>query len=251
MAEMKLGLPTNIRACLFDLDGVITETARLHARAWKEAFDGFLSSSSGSVHAAFVPFDLVRDYEAYVDGKPRDDGTRAFLASRGIQLPEGADDDPASADTVKGLGRRKNNILLGLLHSQGVEAYSGSVRYVCAVKLTGMRTAIVSSSKNCHDVLAAAHIADLFDVRIDGVVAEARHLAGKPAPDTYLAAAEALAVTAAQSAVFEDALAGVDAGRAGKFGFVVGVDRIGQAEALRGHGADVVVADLAMLLEAQ
>lgn len=251
MAETKLGLPANIRACRFDLDSVITEPARLHARAWKEAFDELLSRSAASVHAAFVPFDLIGDYDVYVDGKPRDDGARAFLATLGIELPEGADDALASADTVNGLSRRKNDILPGLLRSEGVEAYSGSVRYVRAVKLSGLRTAIVSSSQNCHDVLAAARIAELFDVQVDGFVAEVRHLAGKPAPNTYLVAAEAHAVTAAQSAVFEHALAGVEAGHAGKFGVVVGVDRVGQAEALRRHGADIVVADSALLLAAQ
>jgi beta-phosphoglucomutase-like phosphatase (HAD superfamily) len=171
---MRLGLPAKIRACLFDLDGVITETARLHARAWKEVFDAFLSRSASLAHAAFVPFDPVRDYELYVDGKPRDDGARAFLASRGVKLPEGADDDLATMNTVKELGKRENDILLGLLHTEGVEAYSGSIRYVRAVKLSGLRMAVVSSSKNRHDVLAAAGIAELFDLRVDGVVALGR-----------------------------------------------------------------------------
>ena len=250
MAETALGLPGAIRACLFDLDGVLTETATLHAKAWRQMFDGFLSARARASGQPFVPFDIVRDYDQYVDGKPREDGVRSFLASRGIGLPEGTADDPETADTVHGLGRRKNGIFLALMREQGVEAYPGSVRYVRAVKDAGLRTAVVSSSENCHETLVAAGIADLFDVRIDGVVAVERRLAGKPAPDTYLAAARALGATPAQAAVFEDALAGVAAGHAGRFGFVVGVDRVGQADELRRHGADVVVTDLAALLEA-
>jgi beta-phosphoglucomutase family hydrolase len=249
MTNSKLGLPDVIRACLFDLDGVITETARLHARAWKQTFDQFLSHAGQSAKKAYVPFKIAHDYELYVDGKPRDDGTRSFLASRGIRLPEGADDDPVTADTIKGLGKRKNELLLTLLREDGVEAYPGSVQYVRAVKQAGMRIAVVSSSTNCRDVLLAAGIAELFDVRIDGVVAAEQRLAGKPSPDTYLAAAQALSVPAIEAAVFEDALAGVEAGRTGKFGFVVGVDRIGQADALRRHGADIVVADLLDMLQ--
>jgi beta-phosphoglucomutase family hydrolase len=249
MAETRLGLPSSIHACLFDLDGVLTETATLHAKAWQRMFDGFLSARARSIGRRFVPFDVVRDYDLYVDGKPRDDGTRSFLASRGIQLPEGTCEDPATAETIHGLGKRKNGIVLGLMREQGVQAYPGSVRYVRAVKGAGLHTAVVSSSENCHEVLIAAGIAELFDVRIDGVVAAERHLAGKPWPDTYLAAARALVATPAQAAVFEDALAGVAAGHAGRFGFVVGVDRVGQADELRRHGADVVVTDLAALLE--
>ncbi|MFZ0889285.1 MAG: beta-phosphoglucomutase family hydrolase [Candidatus Binataceae bacterium] len=250
MAETRLGLPSSIHACLFDLDGVLTETATLHAKAWQRMFDGFLSALAHSSGQLFVPFDVVRDYDLYVDGKPRDDGARSFLASRGIQLPEGTDEDPATAETIRGLAKRKNGILLALMREQGVEAYPGSVRYVRAVKSAGLRTAVVSSSENCHEVLIAAGIAELFDARIDGVIAAERHLAGKPAPDTFLAAARALVVTPARAAVFEDALAGVAAGHAGRFGFVVGVDRVGQADELRRHGADVVVTDLAALLEA-
>ena len=250
MAETKLGLPGSIHACLFDLDGVLTETATLHAKAWQRMFDAFLSARARASGQPFVPFDVVHDYDLYVDGKPRDDGTRSFLTSRGIQLPEGTGDDPATAETIQGLGKRKNEILLVLMREQGVEAYPGSVRYVRAVKGAGLRAAVVSSSTNCHEVLIAAGIAELFDARIDGVVAAERHLTGKPAPDTYLAAARALGATPAQAAVFEDALAGVAAGHAGRFGFVVGVDRVGQADELRRHGADVVVTDLAALLEA-
>jgi beta-phosphoglucomutase family hydrolase len=246
----RLRLPPGIRACLFDLDGVLTETATLHAKAWQKMFDGFLSARARSSGKPFVPFDVVHDYDLYVDGKPRDEGTRSFLASRGIQLPEGGGDDPPAAQTIAGLGKRKNSILLASIREQGIEAYPGSLRYLRAVKQAGLRIAVVSSSKNCHEVLVAAGIADLFDARIDGVVAAEQHLAGKPAPDTYLAAARAVGATPAQAAVFEDALAGVAAGRAGQFGFVVGVDRVGQADELRHHGADVVVTDLAALLEA-
>jgi len=196
-----------------------------------------------------VPFDPVKDYDEYVDGKPREDGTRAFLASRGIDLPEGGEGDPPDAQTIHGLSNRKNQIVLQRIHTDGVEAYEGSVRYVRAVRDAGLRRAVVSSSANAHDVLVAAGIEDLFETRIDGVVAERDHLRGKPAPDTFLAGARALGLEPPAAAVFEDALAGVAAGRAGGFGCVVGVDRAGQADELRKHGADVVVTDLADLLD--
>jgi beta-phosphoglucomutase family hydrolase len=239
-----------VTACLFDLDGVLTQTAKVHAAAWRQMFDDYLRRRAAGAGEAFVPFDPLGDYDEYVDGKPRDDGVRSFLASRGIQLPEGHAEDPPGADTIHGLGNRKNEILLELIHAEGVQPYEGSVRYVEAVRAVGLRRAVVSSSTNCRDVLAAAGIADLFEEVVDGVVAEREHLRGKPAPDTFLAGARALGVEPAQAAVFEDALAGVAAGRAGGFGFVVGVNRVGQAEALRAHGADVVVDDLADLLEA-
>ncbi len=244
-----LGLPGGIRGCLFDLDGVLTKTAAVHDAAWKEMFDGYLTERARQTGQPFVPFDPVADYDEYVDGKPRAEGTRSFLASRGIDLPDGGDDDPPEAETVHGLGNRKNEILLRRIRQDGVEAYQGSVRYVRAVQAAGLRRAVVSSSANCRDVLAAAGIADLFEVRIDGVVASQQHLAGKPAPDTFLAAARALGLAPAGAAVFEDALAGVAAGRAGRFGYVVGVDRAGQAAALKSHGADMVVSDLAELLD--
>jgi beta-phosphoglucomutase family hydrolase len=244
-----LGLPDNIRGCLFDLDGVLTETAKVHAAAWKEMFDDYLRERAQRSGEPFVPFDPVADYDEYVDGKPRADGTRSFLASRGIELPEGRENDPPDAQTVYGLGNRKNEIVLRRIHEDGVEAYPGSVRYVRAVKDAGLPRAVVSSSTNCRDVLVAAGIEDLFDARIDGVVAEREHLRGKPAPDTFLAGARALGLKPTAATVFEDALAGVAAGRAGGFGFVVGVDRVGQAAGLREHGADVVVKDLAELLE--
>jgi beta-phosphoglucomutase family hydrolase len=244
-----LGLPNSVTACLFDLDGVLTQTAKVHAAAWKEMFDAYLRERATRTGEEFVPFDPVRDYDEYVDGKPRYDGVRSFLASRGIELSQGTPSDPPGAETIDGLGNRKNEIVLEMIRRDGVEPYEGSVRYVHAVRSAGLRRAVVSSSTNCRDVLVAAGIDDLFEERIDGVVAEREHLRGKPAPDTFLAGARALGVKPAAAAVFEDALAGVAAGRAGDFGLVVGVDRTGQADALRAHGADVVVRDLAELLE--
>jgi beta-phosphoglucomutase family hydrolase len=247
-SDARLGLPGGIRACLFDLDGVLTQTARVHAAAWKEMFDDFLRARSERGGEPFVPFDPVADYDEYVDGKPRYDGVRSFLASRRIELPEGAPTDPPDAETVHGLGNRKNELVLELIEHDGVEVYEGSVRFVRAARAAGLRRAVVSSSANAREVLEAAAIADLFEVRIDGVVAERERLKGKPAPDTFLAAARKLDVPPAEAAVFEDALAGVAAGRTGRFGFVVGINRHDQAEALREHGADVVVSDLAELL---
>jgi beta-phosphoglucomutase family hydrolase len=241
------GLPDGTRACLFDLDGVLTKTAVVHNAAWKEMFDAYLRERSRRTGEPFVPFDPGRDYDEYVDGKPRADGTRSFLASRGIELPEGNEDDPPEAETIHGLGTRKNEIVLRRIREDGVEAYESSVRYVRAARDAGLRRAVVSSSANCRDVLIAAGIEELFEARIDGVVAGREHLRGKPAPDTFLAAARALGLGPRAAAVFEDALAGVEAGRAGSFRFVVGVDRTGQADALKKHGADVVVADLAEL----
>jgi beta-phosphoglucomutase family hydrolase len=244
-----LGLPDGVRACLFDLDGVLTQTAKVHAAAWKQMFDAYLQSRAAASGDEFVPFDDVADYDRYVDGKPRQDGVRSFLGSRGIELPAGTPDDPPDRETVAGLGNRKNEIVLSIIHERGVEPYEGSVRYVKAAREAGLRRAVVSSSTNCRDVLRAASIEDLFEARIDGVVAEREHLRGKPAPDTFLAGARALSTPASEAAVFEDALAGVEAGRAGGFACVVGVDRVGQAGELREHGASVVVEDLADLLE--
>ena len=224
-------------------------TAKVHAAAWKDMFDAFLAQQAAQRGETFVPFDVHSDYDEYVDGKPRMDGVRSFLASRGIELPTGGPDEAPGEETVYGLGDRKNELVLRMIRDHGVEAYPGSVRYVRAARDAGLHRAVVSSSANCHDVLVAAGIDDLFETRIDGLVAEARHLNGKPAPDTFLAGAQALGVDPAKAAVYEDALAGVAAGRAGNFGFVVGVDRVGQAAALRQHGADVVVSDLADLLE--
>jgi beta-phosphoglucomutase family hydrolase len=246
-----LGLPENVQACLFDLDGVLTETAKVHAAAWKEMFDRYLQDRAARTGENFVSFDGKDDYDTYVDGKPRYDGVRSFLASRGIELPEGKPDDLPSAETIHGLGNRKNEIVLRMIHERGVEAYPGSRRYLEAVRDAGLRRAVVSSSTNTRDVLAGAGLEDFFEARIDGIVAEREHLKGKPAPDTYLAGAKALDVTPDAAAVFEDALAGVEAGRAGGFACVVGVDRVGQADALREHGASVVVEDLAELLADQ
>jgi len=238
-----LGLPEGLTACLFDLDGVLTDTAAVHAKAWTETFDAFLADRGGQ-----QPFDPRADYDAYVDGRRREDGVRAFLASRGIELPEGSPDDPPAAATVYGLGNRKNELLLRRIATDGVRVYEGSRRYLQAARDAGLRRAVVSSSANTAQVLAVTDLADLVELRVDGVTAREQSLAGKPAPDTFLRAAELLGVEPGQAAVFEDALAGVQAGRAGRFGLVVGVDRVGQAAALREHGADVVVGDLAELL---
>jgi beta-phosphoglucomutase family hydrolase len=243
-----LGLPDGVTACLFDMDGVITKTAVVHDAAWKDTFDEFLRQRAARTGEKFVPFDPVKDYDDYVDGKPREDGVRSFLASRGITLPEGSPDDPPDAQTVWGIGNRKNELLLQRLAKDGVQVYDGSIRYLHAVRDAGLKTAIVSSSANTVQVLQAAKITGLFDTRVDAQLAHQENLHGKPAPDTYLAAARALDTGPAHAAVFEDALAGVAAGRAGDFGFVVGVDRVGQAEQLREHGADVVVKDLSELL---
>jgi beta-phosphoglucomutase family hydrolase len=247
-AAPKLDLPEAITALLFDLDGVLTKTAVVHDRAWKEMFDAFLKRRAEKQGDDFVPFDPGADYNEYVDGKPRYDGVRSFLRSRGIELPEGEPDDPAEAETVCGLGNRKNALVLELIDKDGVEPYEGSVAFVKAARAAGLRRAVVSSSANCLQVLEAAGIADLFEARIDGNVADAMHLKGKPAPDTYLAGAAALEVEPAAACVFEDAVSGVEAGAAGHFGHVVGVDRVDHAAALREHGADVVVEDLAELI---
>lgn len=243
-----LGLPEKVTACLFDMDGVVTRTAVVHDAAWKGMFDDFLRQQAAQSGEKFVPFDPVEDYDEYVDGKPRLEGTRAFLRSRSIELPDGRPDDPPGAPTVWGLSNRKNELVLEVLARDGVEVYDGSRRYITAARAAGMRTAIVSSSANTEQVLEAGGVADLFDVRVDAHVAGEKGLHGKPAPDTFLEAARELGVESANAAVFEDALAGVQAGRAGNFGYVVGVDRVGQAAALRQHGADVVVRDLGELL---
>jgi beta-phosphoglucomutase family hydrolase len=244
----KLALPDSITALLFDLDGVLTKTAVVHDKAWKQTFDEFLEARAAKEGGDFVPFDPDADYNEYVDGKPRYDGVRSFLESRGIELPEGEPDDPPDAESVCGLGNRKNELVLKLIEEDGVEPYEGSVRFVEAARAAGLRRAVVSSSANCKDVLEAAGIDGLFEVRIDGKVAEEQHLKGKPAPDAYLAGARALGVEPAAASVLEDAVSGVEAGAAGKFGYVVGVDRVNHADALRAHGADVVVKDLAELI---
>jgi beta-phosphoglucomutase family hydrolase len=232
-----LGLPDGITACLFDLDGVLTQTAKVHSAAWKQMFDGYLRETQGEDFAPFTD----HDYDAYVDGKTRYDGVRSFLDSRGIEHDD---------RLVHELGDRKNKLVLKLIHDHGVEPYDGSVRYLEAARDAGLRRAVVSSSANCHDVVVAAGIEHLLEARVDGVTVEERHLKGKPAPDMFLEGAKELGVEPAHAVVFEDALAGVEAGHAGRFGHVVGVDRVGQADALRDHGADVVVEDLAELLDA-
>jgi beta-phosphoglucomutase family hydrolase len=230
------------------MDGVVTQTAVVHAAAWKEMFDEFLRARAESNRTEFVPFDAHAEYDAYVDGKPRLDGTRSFLESRGIELPEGKPDDPPGTPTIYGLSNRKNDLVLAKLAQGGVQVYEGTVTYIRSVRDKGIATAIVSSSANTKQILDSAGLADLFDVRVDGLIATERGLRGKPAPDTFLAAATELHLTATQAAVFEDALAGVEAGRAGHFALVVGVDRVGQADELSKHGADIVVKDLAELL---
>ncbi len=241
-----LGLPDTVTACLFDLDGVLTDTAAVHDKAWKATFDPFLRRQGDD-----RPFDPRADYDAYVDGKRREDGVRSFLASRGIELPEGNPGDPPDAPTVQGLGNRKNQLLLATIARDGVTVYEGSRRYLRAAATAGLRRAVVSSSANTAQVLEVTGLAALVELRVDGVTAREEQLAGKPAPDTFLRAAELLGVEPRQAAVFEDALAGVQAGRAGHFGHVVGVDRVGQAAALTEHGADTVVQDLAQLLGGQ
>lgn len=234
-------------AVIFDLDGVITRTARQHARAWKRMFDEFLERRRRGEGGSFAPFDIDADYRCYVDGKPRYDGVLSFLRSRGIELPWGDPRDPPAAATVCGLGNRKNELFGEFLDREGAEVFEDAIDLVRALASSGIKTAIVSSSKNCASILRSVGALDLFDVRVDGTHAEALSMHGKPAPDIFLAAAEALNVDPQRAVVVEDALAGVAAGRAGGFGLVVGVDRVGQADALRGHGADVVVNDLGSL----
>ncbi|MFS2293630.1 MAG: beta-phosphoglucomutase family hydrolase [Actinomadura sp.] len=248
-----LGLPDGAAACLFDLDGVLTRTAAVHAAAWKEMFDDYLRERARRTGEPFTEFDLVKDYGRYVDGKKREDGTRSFLESRGIVLPEGSPDDPPESETVRGLGNRKNELVLKFIEEKGVETFDGSIDYVRAARKKGLKTAVVSSSANTVQVLRTVGITDLFDARVDGVVAAERGLPGKPAPDTFVEAARELGVEPARAAVFEDALAGVQAGRAGGFAYVVGVNRMDEAhaKALAEHGADIVVSDLSELLEVE
>jgi beta-phosphoglucomutase family hydrolase len=243
-----LGLPDHIRACLFDLDGVLTDTASVHKTAWKAMFDDYLHKRSERTGEKFVPFDAGADYQTYVDGKKREDGVRSFLASRGIDLPDGSPDDGPDAETVYGLGNRKNEMFQRTLHEHGVQVFEGTRRYLEAVTQAGLRVAVVSSSANTREVLEVTGLDRFVQQRVDGVTMRQEHLNGKPAPDSFLRAAQLLAVAPGEGAVFEDALAGVAAGRAGQFGVVVGVDRVGQAEELRRDGADIVVADLVELL---
>ncbi|HEY2167352.1 MAG TPA: beta-phosphoglucomutase family hydrolase [Jatrophihabitantaceae bacterium] len=238
-----LGLPDAVTVCLFDLDGVLTDTASVHRAAWKETFDPLLAARG-------LPEFTDQDYAAYVDGKPRADGVRDFLASRGITLPEGAMDDPPEAETVYGVGNRKNRLLLAHIRTQGVQVYEGSRDYLRAARDAGLRRCVVSSSANTADVLRVTGLDEFVEARVDGLTLVQRGLPGKPAPDAFLAGAELFDVPPAQAAVFEDATSGVQAGRAGHFGIVVGVNRLDQEheDALREHGADIVVRDLGDLL---
>ncbi len=242
-----LGLPESVRACLFDLDGVLTDTASVHTKAWKVMFDSFLKDHAEQSGQPFVPFDPVEDYLKYVDGKKREDGVRSFLASRGIELPDGDPDDTADKDTIYGLGTRKNDAFQETLEKDGVKVFDGSRRYLEKVTEAGLFTAVVSSSANTRQVLEITGLEKFIQQRVDGVTLREEHIAGKPAPDSYLYAAKLLNVEPSAAAVFEDALSGVESGRAGNF-YVVGVDRVGHADELRSHGADIVVTDLGELL---
>ena len=237
-----LGLPDEIRACLFDLDGVLTDTASVHRKAWKEMFDAYLTDRAHREGDEFVAFDVDADYQTYVDGKKREDGVRSFLSSRGITL---------SDDEIEELGDRKNELFGKTLHADGVDVFAGSRRYLEAVSDARLAVAVVSSSANTREVLDITGLAHYVQVRVDGVTLRDENIEGKPAPDSFLRAAQLLDVSAAQAVVFEDAIAGVAAGRAGHFGFVVGVDRVDHAEELRANGADIVVGDLAELLDAR
>ncbi len=244
-----MGEPVSIErgrfdAVLMDLDGVVTKTARVHARAWKRMFDRFLEERARREGVAFEPFDVDRDYPPYVDGRPRYDGVRTFLESRGIRLPEGSPEDGPDRLTVCGLGNRKDRLFLESLAQDGVEVYDDAVRAARAWRDAGLKLAIVTSSRNCSEILAAARLDDLFTTRVDGVVSEGLGLAGKPAPDIFLEAARRLTVKPDRAVVVEDATSGVAAGRAGRFGLVVGVDRGGRREGLLAHGADIVVGSL-------
>jgi len=244
-----LGLPDKVHACLFDLDGVLTDTASVHTKAWKAMFDAFLTERAEGTGQEFVPFDAATDYRRYVDGKKREDGVRSFLKSRDIELPDGSPDDPETADTVYGLGNRKNDMFQKVLHDDGVTVFEGSRRYLEAVSAAGLAIAVVSASANTPEVLKITGLDRFIWQRVDGNTLREEHIPGKPAPDSFLRGAQLLDVDPGAAAVFEDALSGVAAGRAGNFGYVVGVDRVGQADDLRRNGADVVVTDLADLLQ--
>jgi beta-phosphoglucomutase family hydrolase len=235
-------------AVLFDLDGVITNTAKLHAACWKQMLDEYLQKRATERGETFRPFDLATDYRLHLDGKPRFDGVRDFLASRGIQLSEGDSKDPPQAETVRGLGNRKNELVSDAIERVGVEAYQGSVRLIDQLRRGGFKLALVTSSENCTAVLKAAKLDSLFDVRVDGHMVETQDLAGKPAPDTFLMAAKLLGVAPQRAVVVEDAIPGVQAGRSGNFGLVIGVARKGDAEELKRQGAHVVVNDLGELI---
>jgi beta-phosphoglucomutase family hydrolase len=241
--------PDRFDAVLFDLDGVLTSTAKIHSSCWKTMFDDFLRHRAEGRKEPFQPFDINSDYKRYVDGKLRYEGVKSFLASRDIALAEGTPEDPPTVDTVCGLGNRKDELVKAAIDQGRVESYPGSVALVRRLREQGIRTAVVSSSNNCEQVLRAADILNLFEVRVDGLVASKLGLPGKPAPDTFLEAARMLGVSPARAVVVEDALSGVKAGRAGEFALIIGVDREGSGDALRAEGADVIVTDLGELLK--
>ena len=245
MSDRSLPSLYDLDAVIFDMDGVVTETAVVHAAAWKKLFDAYLKDVADKTGGEFVPFDERKDYERYVDGKNRYDGVRSFLESRGIHLPEGSPEDPPGSDTVCAMGNDKDTYFLAHVREHGVRAYESTIRLIHDLRAKGVRTALVSASRNAEEVLSGAGALDLFDARVDGLVAAELDLPGKPKPDTFLEAARRVGVDPARAAVVEDALSGVAAGRAGNFGLVVGVARAGQHEALREAGADVVVADMA------
>ena len=236
-------------AVLFDLDGVVTDTAGLHAKCWKQMFDEYLQKRARQRGEAFLPFDIATDYRLYVDGKPRFDGVRDFLSSRGIQLDEGNPDDPAAVETVCGLGNRKNDLINQIIADVGVEPYDGTVRFIHQLRRNGFKIAVVTSSQNCTTVLKAVKLNDFFEVRVDGNTIDAQGLAGKPAPDTFLIAAKLLGVEPIRAVVIEDAISGVQAGVSGNFGLVIGIARKGNAEELKHHGAHLIVDDLGELVD--
>jgi beta-phosphoglucomutase family hydrolase len=236
-------------AVLLDLDGVLTDTASMHAACWKQMFDAYLQKRAAERGEPFRSFELTTDYRLYVDGKHRFDGVRDFLSARGIQLPEGSPDDPPQAETVGGLGNRKNDLVNRVIEAVGVEAYEGSVKLIHELRRHGFKLAVVTSSQNCAAVLKAVKLDAFFEVHVDGNAIRAQHLAGKPAPDTFLTAARRLGVEPARAVVIEDAISGVQAGRNGQFGLVIGVARKGTADELRQHGAHLVVHDLGELVD--
>ena len=249
MAAVSPSAPSlhELDAAIFDMDGVITETATVHAAAWKKLFDAYLKQVAMATGVDLVPFDERADYLRYVDGKNRYDGVRSFLESRGIHLPEGSPDDPPGSDTVCAMGNDKDTYFLAHVREKGVRPYESTVRLIRDLRDKGVKIGLVSASRNADEVLDAAGAGDLFDAKVDGIVAAELNLPGKPNPATFLEAARRLGVEPARAAVVEDALSGVEAGRAGHFGLVVGVDRHGHPGPLREAGADVVVSDLAEL----
>ena len=240
--------PQKFDAVLFDMDGVLTATAKVHAASWKKMFDDFLKKRAAESGKPFTPFDIGTDYKLYVDGKLRDEGVSSFLESRDIKLPVGETGDPPDCETVIGLGNRKNELVNKIIETEGVDIYEGSIALVRLLRQEGIKIAVVSASKNCERVLNVTGITDLFDVMVDGNVAACLGLPGKPAPDTFLKAAEMLDTEPARAVVVEDAISGVQAGKAGNFGLVIGVDRHGEPDSLSNNGADIVVDDLDKLL---